>query len=77
MDFVPYVLIKNCSGAAGACAGCDGITTAQKLSEGTQNFDILSYPILSTNRTTHTLDGEVEENVTKWSFFIWENSKEF
>ena len=30
------------SGAAGACAGCDGITTAQKLAKGTQIFDIPS-----------------------------------
>ena len=30
------------SGAAGACAGCDGITTAQKLSKGTQNLYIPS-----------------------------------
>ena len=34
--------VINYSGAAGE-AGCDGIITAQKLFEGTQNFDILSY----------------------------------
>ena len=52
-------------------AGCDGITTAQKLSEGTQNFDIPSDPIRSSNRTPpHTLDGEVKNYVTKWNFFI-------
>ena len=38
---------RNNSGADGACAGCDGITTAQKLSKGTQNFDIPTRPVPS------------------------------
>ena len=72
-------LLHN-SGTAGACAGCDGITTAQKLSEGTQNFDIPSRPILSyptSNRTPPYLGRGGRTKCTKMELFIWEISKEF
>ena len=68
--------ICNHSGAAGACAGCDGITTSQKVSEGTKNFGIRSDPIHRQIVPPHTLDGEVRNLCQKWNILLGK-SKEF
>ena len=65
------------SGAAGAYAGGDGITTAQKLCEGTENFDIQSDPIQSPNRTPPYPRHEMEINCQNLSDLFRKSQRKF